>query len=261
MTSVQRQRASSAAQAALLRVDDLAKSYGGVHAVAGVSFDVPRGRITGLIGPNGAGKSTALAMVAGAIKPSRGSVLLNGTNVAGWPSYKIARRGLARTFQQSSDFSGMTVTENLLTAPHGQRGDTLLGSRYWRAEQESLTARAADLIARFDMARMANEFAGTLSSGQRRLLEIMRALMTEPEILLLDEAMAGVNPALGARIEDYLLELRQDGLTMLMVGHEMSVVERLCDPVIVMAQGEVLAEGTMDQIRSDQRVLDAYLNG
>jgi branched-chain amino acid transport system ATP-binding protein len=192
-------------------------------------------------------------------------VLLNGTNVAGWPSHKIARRGLARTFQRSSDFSGMTVMENLLTARYGQRGDTLrgalLGSRYWRAEQESLTARAADLIVRFDMARMANEFAGTLSSGQRRLLEIMRALMTEPEILLLDEPMAGVNPALGERIADYLLQLRQDGLTMLMVGHEMSVVERLCDPIIVMAQGEVLAEGTMDQIRSDQRVLDAYLNG
>jgi branched-chain amino acid transport system ATP-binding protein len=192
-------------------------------------------------------------------------VLLNGTNVAGWPSHKIARRGLARTFQQSSEFSGMTVTENLLTARYGQRGDTLrgalLGRRYWRAEQESLTARVADLIARFDMARMANEFAGNLSSGQRRLLEIMRALMTEPEILLLDEPMAGVNPALGERIGDYLLQLRQDGLTMLMVEHEMSVVERLCDPIIVMAQGEVLAEGTMDQIRSDQRVLDAYLNG
>ena len=265
MTSVQRQRESSAAQAALLRVDDLAKSYGGVHAVAGVSFDVPRGRITGLIGPNGAGKSTALGMIAGAIKPSQGSVLLNGTDVAGWPSYKIARRGLARTFQRSSDFPGMTVMENLLTARYGQRGDTLrgalLGRRYWRAEQESLTARAADLIARFDMARMANELAGTLSGGQRRLLEIMRALMTEPEILLLDEPMAGVNPALGERIGDYLLQLRQDGLTMLMVEHEMSVVERVCDPIIVMAQGEVLAEGTMDQIRSDPRVLDAYLNG
>ena len=128
MTSVQLQLTTPAAQAALLRVDDLAKSYGGVHAVAGVSFDVPRGRITGLIGPNGAGKSTALGMIAGAIKPSQGSVLLNGTNVAGWPSHKIARRGLARTFQQSSDFAGMTVTENLLTARYGQRGDTLRGA-------------------------------------------------------------------------------------------------------------------------------------
>lgn len=248
-----------------LTVASLSKSFRGIRAVDDVSFSVGKAEFLALIGPNGAGKSTALGMVAGAIKPSQGSVLLNGTNVAGWPSHKIARRGLARTFQQSSDFAGMTVTENLLTARYGQRGDTLhgalLGSRYWRAEQESLTARAADLIERFDMARMANEFAGTLSGGQRRLLEIMRALMTEPEILLLDEAMAGVNPALGARIEDYLLQLRQDGLTMLMVEHEMSVVERLCDPVIVMAQGEVLAEGTMDQIRSDHRVLDAYLNG
>jgi len=249
----------------LLEVREVVKHYGGIAAVDGASLDVEEGSITGLIGPNGAGKSTALGMIAGAIKPSHGSVLLNGTNVAGWPSYKIARRGLARTFQQSSEFSGMTVMENLLTARHPQRGDTLrgalLGRRYWRAEQDSLTALAADLIARFDMTRMADEFAGTLSGGQRRLLEIMRALMTDPEILLLDEPMSGVNPALGARIEDYLLQLRQDGLTMLMVEHEMAVVERVCDPIIVMAQGEVLAEGTMDQIRSDQRVLDAYLNG
>jgi branched-chain amino acid transport system ATP-binding protein len=254
---------TAATHAALLRVDDLAKSYGGVHAVAGVSFDVPRGRITGLIGPNGAGKSTALGMIAGAIRPSRGSVLLNGTDIAGWPSYKIARRGLGRTFQQSSDFAGMTVMENLLTARHGQRGDTLrgalLGKRYWRAQEDELTAQAADLVARFDMLRMANELAGSLSGGQRRLLEIMRALMTKPEILLLDEPMAGVNPALGERIGDYLLELQAEGLTMLMVEHELSVVERLCNPIIVMAQGEVLAEGTMDEIRSDQRVLDAYI--
>jgi ABC-type branched-subunit amino acid transport system ATPase component len=250
---------------ALLQVKDLSKSYGGVHAVAGVSFEAPRGHITGLIGPNGAGKSTALGMIAGAIKPSNGSVLLNGTDIAGLPSYKVARQGVARTFQQSGDFSGMTVMENLLTARHPQRGDTLvgalLGKRYWGGEEEQLIARATDLLARFDMTRMANELAGTLSGGQRRLLEIMRALMTEPEVLLLDEPMAGVNPALGARIEDYLAELRAGGLSMLMVEHEMSVVERLCDGVIVMAQGEVLAEGTMTEIRADQRVLDAYLNG
>jgi len=265
MTSVQQQQATPAAQAALLRVDDLAKSYGGVHAVAGVSFDVPRGRITGLIGPNGAGKSTALGMIAGAIKPSRGSVLLNGTNVAGWPSHKIARRGLARTFQQSSEFSGMTVTENLLTARYGQRGDTLrgalLGRRYWRAEQESLTARAADLIARFDMARMANEFAGTLSGGQRRLVEIMRALMTEPDMLLLDEPMAGVHPELARRIGDSLRRLCRDGMTILMVEHELAIMDEFCDPVIVMADGAVLAEGTMTELRDRAEVVEAYLVG
>lgn len=265
MTTAQPPLATTATGTAVLRVADLAKSYGGVHAVAGVTFDVPKASITGLIGPNGAGKTTALGMIAGAIKPTRGSILLNGTDIGGWASHKIARRGVARTFQQSSDFAGMTVMENLLTARYGQRGDTLrgalLGRRYWRAEEEELRAQAADLVARFDMTRMANEIAGSLSGGQRRLLEIMRALMTKPEVLLLDEPMAGVNPALAERIMDHLLELRADGLTMLMIEHELSVVERLCNPVVVMALGEILAEGTMDEIRSDQRVLDAYLNG
>ena len=253
------------AQPALLEVRDLRKSYGGVHAVAGVSFYARRGAITGLIGPNGAGKSTALGMIAGAIRPSSGSILLNGLDIAGQPSYQVARKRVARTFQQSSDFAGMTVLENLLTARFGQRGDSLWGAlagrRFWASTERELIAKATDLLARFDMIRMANELAGTLSGGQRRLLEIMRALMTDPELLLLDEPMAGVNPALGARIEDYLLDLQAGGLSMLMVEHEMAVVERLCDPVIVMAQGEVLAEGTMAQIRADQRVLDAYLVG
>jgi branched-chain amino acid transport system ATP-binding protein len=249
----------------LLEVRDLRKSYGGVQAVAGVSFAVQRGRITGLIGPNGAGKSTVLGMIAGAIRPTSGSVLLHGTDLAGLPSHKIARHRLARTFQQPGDFSGMTVMENLLAAPQRQRGDSmrgaLLGKRYWGEEEEALIARATGLVERFEMTHMANEFAGSLSGGQRKLLEIMRALMTDPEILLLDEPMAGVNPSLCRRIEDFLLELQVEGLTMLMIEHEMAVVERLCDPIVVMAQGEVLAEGTMTDIRSDQRVLDAYLNG
>ena len=255
----------STAPAPLLAIHDLRKTYGGVHAVDGVSFEVARGRITGLIGPNGAGKSTVLGMVAGAIKPTSGSVSLNGTQIAGWPSYKVARHGVGRTFQQSGDFSRMTVLENLLTAPQGQRGDSLwgalMGKRYWASEEAELTARASDLITRFDMTRMANELAGSLSGGQRRLLEIMRALMSQPSFLLLDEPMAGVNPALGERIGDYLLELRQEGLSMMLVEHEMSVVEKLCNPVIVMAQGQVLAQGTMAQMRTHQGVLDAYLNG
>jgi len=250
---------------ALLSVDHLRKSYGGVHAVDGVSFDVGEGRITGLIGPNGAGKSTVLGMVAGAIGPTGGSILLNGVEIAGWPSYKVARQGVGRTFQQSGDFSRMTVMENLLTAKPGQRGDSLrgalLGKRYWRAEEEMLLARATDLVRRFDMAGMVNELGGSLSGGQRRLLEIMRALMSEPKFLLLDEPMAGVNPALGERIGDYLLELRDAGLSMMLVEHEMSIVEKLCDPIIVMAQGQILSRGTMSEIRGDQRVIDAYLNG
>ena len=250
---------------ALLKVDLLRKSYGGVHAVDGVSFEIDEGRITGLIGPNGAGKSTVLGMVAGAIAPTGGSILLHGVEISGWPSYKVARQGVGRTFQQSGDFSRMTVMENLLTARPGQRGDSLwgalLGKRYWRAEEEMLLARATDLVKRFDMTAMVNELGGSLSGGQRRLLEIMRALMSEPKFLLLDEPMAGVNPALGERIGDYLLELRDGGLSMMLVEHEMSIVEKLCDPIIVMAQGQVLSRGTMSEIRGDQRVIDAYLNG
>jgi ABC-type branched-subunit amino acid transport system ATPase component len=250
---------------ALLEIRDLAKHYGGVRAVDGVSFTAVRGEVTGLIGPNGAGKSTALGMIAGSVKPTAGAVLLEGVDIAGMPSYKIARQGVGRTFQLSSEFPRMTVLENMLTAAPGQRGDTLrsalLGKRYWRAAEEAMLLRAAELVDRFEMTRMANELAATLSGGQRRLLEIMRTLMSRPRLLLLDEPMSGVSPALARRIESYLLELTSEGLSLLLVEHEMSVVERMCDRVIVMAQGRVLAEGLMTEVRSDQRVLDAYLAG
>lgn len=250
---------------ALLEVRDLKKHYGGVQAVDGVSFTAHRGQVTGVIGPNGAGKSTALGMIAGSVRPTAGAVFLDGLDIAGMPSYQVARHGVGRTFQLSSEFGQMTVLENMLTAAQGQKGDTLwsalLGRRFWGAAQEALVYRATDLMDRFDMTSMANELAATLSGGQRRLLEIMRSLMSAPRLLLLDEPMAGVNPALSRRIEDYLLELKSEGLSMLMVEHEMSVVERLCDWVIVMAQGTVIAEGTMTEIRSDRKVVDAYLAG
>ncbi len=235
----------------ILEVRDLRRSFGGVQAVAGISFGLSRGTITGLIGPNGAGKSTTLGMMAGAVKPTSGTVLLEGAEVTGLPSYKIARRGVGRTFQVSSEFPSMTVLENMLTAVQRQRGDALgqalLGRWYWRKSEAALLDRAADLLDRFDMTR--------------RLLEIMRVLMAEPRILLLDEPMAGVNPSLTRRIETHLLELRAQGLSMLIVEHEMAVIERLCDHVIVMAHGAELAQGTMNAIRADQKVLDAYLTG
>src|SRR5262249_37737227 len=166
---------------ALLDVRELSKSFGGVRAVDGVSFTAGRGQVTGLIGPNGAGKSTALSIIAGSVTPTAGVVLLNGSDIAGLPSYKIARRGVARTFQLSSEFPRLTVLENMLTAVQGLRGDTLrsalLGKRYWRAAEEEMIRRAADLLDRFSMTEKANELAATLNGGQRRLLEIMRALM------------------------------------------------------------------------------------
>jgi branched-chain amino acid transport system permease protein len=255
----------SGLSAPVLAVQDLHREFGGVHAVNGASFTVPPGRITGLIGPNGAGKSTALNIIAGALKPSAGTVSYQGKDVTALPSYRVARRGIIRTFQLSSEFAALTVLENLLVAAPVQRGETLwqaaLGKRYWRPQERALVERARQLMARFDMSAKEDEYAGNLSGGQKRLLELMRGLMANPTLLLLDEPMAGVNPSLARRIEPHLADLAGEGLTMLMIEHELAVVERLCDSIVVMAQGRVISEGTMADIRSDQEVLDAYLIG
>ena len=249
----------------LLSVRELRRRFGGVLAVNGASFDVPPGRITGLIGPNGAGKSTVLNVIAGALRPDGGEVRFGGAEITGRPAYQVARRGVIRTFQVSSEFARLTVLENLLVAAPGQRGERLwqaaLGKRYWRGAERGLVDRARYLLDRFEMGAKEDEYAGNLSGGQKRLLELMRGLMAGPVLLLLDEPMAGVNPALARRIEGHLAELCGEGLTMLMIEHELSVVERLCDPVVVMAQGKVIAQGTMAQVRSEQEVLDAYLIG
>ena len=251
---------------ALLEVRGLARSFGGVRAVDGVSFDVVAGSVTGLIGPNGAGKSTALAVIAGAIDPSGGTVVFDGQDVTGASPMAVARRGLIRTFQISSEFARLTVLENLLVGAPSHPGESFVGSlvlggRAWKARERELVARARELLIRFELLDKADEYAGNLSGGQKRLLEIMRGLMASPKLLLLDEPMAGVNPTLGRKIEGHLRALRGDGLTMLMVEHELGVVERLCDRVIVMAQGKVISEGTMESIRKSQEVLDAYLVG
>lgn len=246
-----------------LAVTDLRVSFGGVNAVDGLSFDLPAGEVTGLIGPNGAGKSTALKLIAGAIAPSGGQVLVDDVDVAGWPAHKVARLGVIRTFQHTSEFGKLTVLENLLTAAPHQPGETaagaLLGPRHARRRQRELLARAWALLVDFGLTSYADTYAGQLSGGQRRLVEIMRSLMAQPRILLLDEPMAGVNPTLRLTIEDHLKRLREDGLTMLMVEHELGSVERVCDSVIVMAQGKLLATGTMAELRVNQEVVNAYL--
>ncbi len=248
-----------------LAVRDLSRDFGGVRAVDKVSFELPPGTATGLIGPNGAGKSTALKLIAGALAPDTGQVVVGAVNVAGWAPHKVSRLGVIRTFQHTSEFARLTVLENLLAAAPGQPGDSfggsLLGRRHWRPRQRELLAQAAALLADFQLTELADEYAGRLSGGQRRLVEIMRALMARPKILLLDEPMAGVNPTLRLTIEEHLRRLRDGGLTMLMVEHELSSVERVCDSVIVMAQGKVLATGTMAELRSNKEVVDAYLVG
>ncbi|MDX6339211.1 MAG: branched-chain amino acid transport system ATP-binding protein [Streptosporangiaceae bacterium] len=255
----------SAPAGPLLTVRDLHREFGGVRAVNGASFEVPGGGITGLIGPNGAGKSTVLNVIAGSIKPTSGKIAYREQDITALPPYKLARRGIIRTFQLSSEFAQLTVLENLLVAAPGQRGETLwqaaLGKRYWRAQERAVVQRARELLTRFDMTAKEDEYAGNLSGGQKRLLELMRGLMAEPALLLLDEPMAGVNPSLARRIEQHLLDLCGEGLTMLMIEHELAVVERLCDPVIVMAQGRVIAQGSMADVRTDREVLDAYLIG
>lgn len=249
----------------LLVVDELHRDFGGVRAVNGVSFAVKAGGITGLIGPNGAGKSTVLTMIGGSLKPTAGSIRLRSEEVSGMPSHQIARRGVIRTFQISSEFPMLTVLENLLVAAPNQHGESLWRAiflrRAWRREETASLVRARELLRRFGMADKEDDYAGNLSGGQKRLLELGRALMADPVLLLLDEPMAGVNPTLARRIEDHLLELCDEGLTMLMVEHELAVVERLCDPVVVMAQGRVIFQGSMEQVRSNEGVLDAYLAG
>jgi branched-chain amino acid transport system ATP-binding protein/branched-chain amino acid transport system permease protein len=249
----------------ILQAVDVSRDFGGVRAVSGVSLSVARGTVTGLIGPNGAGKSTLLALLAGTDRATSGTVRYEGQDVTGLPAYRRARLGLVRTFQLASEFKRLTVMENLLSAAPGNRGDTMRGAlggrRYWKTDEQATVSRAADILRRFGLTDLANSYAGDLSGGQRRLVEIMRALMTDPAMLLLDEPMAGVHPELAHRIGEMLIQLSRDGLTVLMVEHELAIMDEFCDPVIVMADGSVLAQGTMAQLRDRAEVVEAYLVG
>jgi branched-chain amino acid transport system permease protein len=249
----------------VLEARDVVREFGGVRAVDGVSFSVRKGTLTGLIGPNGAGKSTLLAVLAGTLRVTSGQVIYQGDDITRVPAFKRARLGLVRTFQLASEFKRLTVMENLLSAVPGNRGDSLrgavLGRRYWRGDEDAAVRRAAALLDRFGLAELANAYAGELSGGQRRLVEIMRALMAEPSTLLLDEPMAGVHPNLARRIGAELVALCAEGMTILMVEHELAIMDEFCDPVVVMAEGRVLAEGTMQQLRGRTEVVEAYLVG
>ncbi|MGH3290320.1 MAG: ABC transporter ATP-binding protein, partial [Trebonia sp.] len=249
----------------VLQTVDVVREFGGLRAVGGVSLSVRRGTLTGLIGPNGAGKSTLLAMLAGTLPVSAGQIRYQGEDVTGLPAYRRARLGLIRTFQLASEYKRLTVMENLLSAVPRNRGDSLRGAlagpRYWRGDEDAAIARAATLLERFGLEAHANSYAGDLSGGQRRMVEIMRALMAEPRVLLLDEPMAGVHPSLARRIGGELIELTAGGLTVLMVEHELAIMDEFCDPVVAMAEGVVLAQGTMSELRGRSDVVEAYLVG
>ena len=251
--------------APLLAVRGISCSFGGVHAVTDVSFSAPAGQITGLIGPNGAGKSTTLGIVAGAIRPTAGAINFAGRDITALPSYQRARLGIIRTFQMRGEFDRLTVLENLLVAAPGQRGEKIRNiysvRRTWRQQQRELVVEARELLDRFGIGDHENAYAAELSGGQRRLMELARALMAKPRLLLLDEPMAGVSPAMRDRLSEHLREVAGSGVGIVLVEHQLPFVEDVSGHVLVLAQGTVIGEGKMSSLREQAAVLDAYLTG
>ncbi len=250
----------------MLAVDNIVKRFGGVTAVDGCSLRVETGSITGLIGPNGAGKSTLFNIAAGFIKPDAGTVTLDDRDVTGMPPHRLFHQGLVRTFQIPHEFERMTLRENLMIVPPMQAGENVLNPlfRPWRvaAQERELKARAEDVLEFLNLAHLADELAGRLSGGQKKLLELGRTMMTDARMVLLDEPGAGVNRTLLARLADDIRRLnRERGYTFCIIEHDMDLIASLCDPVVVMAQGKVLTAGTMAEVRRDPRVREAYLGG
>jgi branched-chain amino acid transport system ATP-binding protein/neutral amino acid transport system ATP-binding protein len=250
---------------ALLEVRALARSFYGVCALRGVDLDVEAGTITGLIGPNGAGKTTLFNCVSGVVPPEHGQVRFDGQDITGWRPDRITLRGLSRTFQIARGFPRLSVRENLLLYGTGQPGEALwnvwLRSGEVARREAELNERAVAVAKRLKLSRVLDEPAAALSGGQKKLLELGRTLMTEPRLLLLDEPMAGVSPALAAEIGAHLESLRAEGYTFLIIEHDMEAISRHCDPVIVMAEGQRLAQGSFLEVAADARVQEAYMGG
>ncbi len=249
----------------MLILNEVAKAFGGHRAVDGVSCTIERGAITGLIGPNGAGKTTLFNVLAGAMAPSSGSITLDGQVISGLRADRVFAHGLARSFQIPRPFPAMTVLENLMLAARGQSGETfwtnwLLPSKV-AAQEKQLRDKAMHWLAFVGLERLAGEPAKVLSGGQRKLLELARVMMADPSVVLLDEPGAGVNPALLETIVERIAELHRQGLSFLIIEHNMDLVASLCDPVLVMAQGRLLASGKASEVLRDPRVVEAYLGG
>jgi branched-chain amino acid transport system ATP-binding protein len=242
--------------------DGIRRTFGGLTAVDVEHLEIQRGVITGLIGPNGAGKTTFFNLLTGFDRPDAGDWSFNGTSLKGVPAYRVSRMGMVRTFQLTKVLSKLTVLENMRVGATGQRGESLLRAMFapfWRNEEKANTERADALLERFLLIKKREDFAGSLSGGQRKLLEMARALMADPELVMLDEPMAGVNPALKQSLLGHVKSLRDDGRTVLFVEHDMDMVRDISDWVVVMAQGKVIAEGPPESVMGDQRVIDAYL--
>ena len=248
----------------MIVVENLHKRFGGVHAVNGASLSIQPGSITGLIGPNGAGKTTLFNVIAGLYQPTSGKVLLDGEDITGLKPHELFHKGVLRTFQLAHEFSTLTVRDNLMMVPPNQAGESLLNTWFKpsrvKAHEEEVRAKADEVIRFLEIEHVADEFAGNLSGGQKKLLELGRTMMVDAKIVFLDEVGAGVNRTLLHKIGDAIIKLNEErNYTFCLIEHDMEFVARLCDPVICMAEGTVLAEGTIDEVKNNEQVIEAYL--
>ncbi|MDB4169105.1 ABC transporter ATP-binding protein [Planktomarina sp.] len=248
----------------MIKVENLHRHFGGFHAVDGASLEIREGSITGLVGPNGAGKTTLFNVIAGVLPPTSGRVTMAGEDITGMSPHELFHKGLLRTFQIAHEFSSMTVRENLMMVPGGQSGETLWNTWFGRKriaiEERSLQAKADEVLEFLTVDHLRDEKAGNLSGGQKKLLELGRTMMVDARIVFLDEVGAGVNRTLLNTIGDAIIRLNKErGYTFCMIEHDMEFIGRLCDPVIVMAEGKVLAQGKIEEIKSNEQVIEAYL--
>ncbi|MDM7457840.1 MAG: ABC transporter ATP-binding protein [Paracoccus sp. (in: a-proteobacteria)] len=248
----------------MIKVEDLHRHFGGFRAVDGASLLIETGSITGLIGPNGAGKSTLFNVIAGVLPPTSGRVFMDGEDITGLPPHELFHKGLLRTFQLAHEFSSMTVRENLMMVPGGQSGETIWKTWFQRArirdEERALRRKADEVLDFLTISHLADELAGNLSGGQKKLLELGRTMMVDAKVVFLDEVGAGVNRTLLMTIADAIIRLnRERGYTFCVIEHDMDFIGKLCDPVIVMAEGKVLAKGSAADIMKNEAVIEAYL--
>jgi len=248
----------------ILQVNNLSKFFGGLKAISNCSLKIKKGSITGIIGPNGSGKTTLFNLIAGNLKPNKGSVYFDNEDITGIPSYELFSKGVLRTFQIAHEFTNLTVLENLMMVPGGQSGELLVNalfkSRLVNEEEKKIKQKALEVIKFLNLTHLEKELAGNLSGGQKKLLELGRTMMVDAKIVLLDEVGAGVNRTLLKDIGSAILRLNKEkGYTFCMIEHDMDFISRLCDPVIVLAEGSVLFQGTSDEVKNNEQVIESYL--